>query len=235
MSIRRALIYGANGALGKDVLGVFARKGWKVHAVDVSPIAAPAALYSGSTLLSPSMSIQDQLDAVRGDVKDQSFHAVINIAGGWAGGNAADPSTAAATELMLRQSIWSSMVSVNIAATLGQKDVLLVLPGSAGARNPTSFMLGYGLAKAGVHHLVKSVASDPSVLPAGACVLGMLPSVLDTPGNRKAMPDVDRSTWVPTEFVAGELAAWAEGVSRPTTGTLVVFEWENGKPKLSHN
>ena len=68
---------------------------------------------------------------------------------------------------------------------------LLVLPGAKPAVAGTPGMMGYGMAKAAVHQLVKSLASPGSGLPDLACVLGLLPVTLDTPMNRKFMPGAD--------------------------------------------
>lgn len=63
-------------------------------------------------------------------------------------------------------------------------------------------MIGYGMAKAAVHHLTKSLAQKESGLPNDALVLAILPITLDTPMNRKWMPKADFGTWTPLEFVA---------------------------------
>lgn len=39
--------------------------------------------------------------------------------------------------------------------------------------------------------------------------------MIDTQANRNAMPDADKSTWLPPEKVADILRAWAEGENRP--------------------
>ncbi len=51
------------------------------------------------------------------------------------------------------------------------------------------------MAKAAVHQLVKSLAAPKSGLPEGSFCAAMLPITLDTPMNRKFMPDADTSTW----------------------------------------
>lgn len=63
-------------------------------------------------------------------------------------------------------------------------------------------MIGYGMAKAAVHHLTKSLAHKESGLPNDALVVAILPITLDTPMNRKWMPNADFGTWTPLEFVA---------------------------------
>ena len=50
-------------------------------------------------------------------------------------------------------------------------------------------MIGYGMAKAAIHQLVKSLAdSAKSGLPEGTFAAAILPITLDTPMNRKWMP-----------------------------------------------
>lgn len=63
-------------------------------------------------------------------------------------------------------------------------------------------MIGYGMAKAAVHQLTKSLAAEGGGLPAQSLVASILPVTLDTPMNRKWMPKADTSTWTPLEFLA---------------------------------
>lgn len=63
-------------------------------------------------------------------------------------------------------------------------------------------MIGYGLAKAAVHQLTKSLAAEESGLPKNSLVSAILPVTLDTPMNRKWMSKADTSTWTPLEFIA---------------------------------
>lgn len=64
-------------------------------------------------------------------------------------------------------------------------------------------MIGYGMAKAAVHQLVKSLAEAGSGMPANSRVAAILPVTLDTPGNRKwAGPDTDFGFWTPMDQLA---------------------------------
>ncbi len=44
--------------------------------------------------------------------------------------------------------------------------------------------------------------------------------MIDTPANREAMPDENKSTWLPPDKVAELLGAWAEGENRPENGSF---------------
>ena len=79
---------------------------------------------------------------------------------------------------------------------------LVTLPGAKPALGPTPGMIGYGMAKAAVHQLTKSLSTSDGGLPTGSLAVALLPVTLDTPMNRKWMPKADTSTWTPLEFVA---------------------------------
>lgn len=122
-------------------------------------------------------------------------------------------------------------------------------------------MIGYGLAKSAVHHLVRSLGVPDGGLPPNATVVGLLPCVrparrrrpvrggaharlrrrrwcsvmLDTPMNRKWMaPGTDTSTWTPLPVVAEQLHAWAVGQARPPSGSLVVVATHGGQTAFTN-
>jgi len=158
--------------------------------------------------------------------------AVINVAGGWAGGNAANADWVKNADLMWKQSVWSSAISCTISAKHLGSGGLLVLPGAKPCVGGTPGMMGYGMAKAAVHQLVKSCGTEGSGLPAGSCTLGLLPVTLDTPMNRKFMPDADKSTWTPLEEVARIMAEWTKGKGRLVSGSLVALITQSGNTRL---
>lgn len=57
----------------------------------------------------------------------------------------------------------------------------------------------------------------------------MLPTTLDTPANREAMPDAkDKESWLPTDKVASLVRAWADGENRPQNGSFAKLTYKNG-------
>lgn len=93
-------------------------------------------------------------------------------------------------------------------------------------------MIGYGMAKAAVHQLTKSLAGAKSGMPANSAAFALLPITLDTPMNRKFMPKADFSTWTSLEFVAELLLKWSLGQERPENGSLVQLVTKEGKTEL---
>jgi len=76
---------------------------------------------------------------------------------------------------MWKQSVWTSVIAANVAQTYLADKGLLVLTGAVPALGGTPGMIGYGMAKAAVHQLVKSLSMEGSGLPSESTVLAILP------------------------------------------------------------
>jgi len=233
----RVLIYGGRGGLGSVVVSTFKANSWWVLSVDTKPNeeadenvivdTSPDAQWTGQE--------QDITERVGKIADGQKFDSVINLAGGWAGGSADKADFVKNCDLTWRQSVWTSTIAARLASLhLKQGEGLLVLPGADPARGATPGMIGYGLAKAAVHQLTKSLADIPkSGLPQGTGVYAILPITLDTPMNRKWMPKADKTKWTPLEFVAELMVKWSKGEERPeVNGSLVRLVTEESVTKL---
>ena len=76
---------------------------------------------------------------------------------------------------MCKQSVWSASITAHLAAHFLNQNGVITLPGAAAAINPTPSMIGYGMAKAAVHQLTKSLADKSSGLPENSLVACILP------------------------------------------------------------
>ena len=135
---------------------------------------------------------------------NDKLDAIINVAGGWAGGNAASPEFLTNSQLMWSQSVCSSLLTASLAAKFLSNNGVLTLAGAAPSIDsaPTPGMMGYGMAKAAVHQLTKSLADPASGLPKDALVVAIAPITLDTPMNRKWMSSSDFTAWTKLTYVA---------------------------------
>src|SRR5437764_10944 len=75
------------------------------------------------------------------------------------------------------------------------------------------------IAKAGVHRLTESLAAE--LKNERITVNAVLPSIIDTPPNRKDMPNADFSTWVSTDSLANILLFLASEQAQDITGALL--------------
>ncbi|KAJ1550146.1 hypothetical protein HK405_001307, partial [Cladochytrium tenue] len=212
-STRAALVFGGCGALGRAVIAAFTAANWKITSVDFRPndqAAHNVVLSPGLDLEATGRLVESEVTAALGPA--EKFDAVLNVAGGWAGGNFHADDLYKNTTLMLSQSLNTSVIAARLAALhLSGSGGLLAVVGAAAAAGPTPSMVAYGAAKAAVHHIIRTAADVPaSGLPTSATVVGLLPVTLDTPANRSFNPGVDYSSWTPLDAITQKLLAWAE-------------------------
>ncbi|KAG7461708.1 hypothetical protein MATL_G00193980 [Megalops atlanticus] len=225
----RVIIYGGKGALGSRCVQYFKSKGWWVGSIDIASNEDADA----NVLVQLSDSFTDQAEQVTADVSrllgEAKVGAILCVAGGWAGGNASDTALYKSADLMWKQSVWTSVIAAHLATKHLKEGGLLTLPGAKASLAGTPGMIGYGMAKAAVHQLCKSLAGDDSGLPSNAAAVAILPVTLDTPMNRKWMPDADFGSWTPLDYVAETFFNWATGTGRPPSGSLMQLVTSGGK------
>ncbi|GAB1605820.1 dihydropteridine reductase-like [Argonauta hians] len=227
----RVLVYGGKGALGSTCVSYFKSKNYWVGSIDRmdNEEANFNVKVTGSTLFEQKDEIAKSLATCLGESK---LDAIFCVAGGWAGGNAGSKDFLKSADDMWKQSVWSSVIASSLAATHLKEGGVLTLPGAAPATDGTPGMIGYGMAKAAVHQLTKSLAGDKSGLPAKAVAFATLPITLDTPNNRKWMAKADQTTWTPMEFVSELFYKWCVDQERPANGSLVKMVTKAGKTDL---
>ncbi|OWR51122.1 dihydropteridine reductase [Danaus plexippus] len=231
MASGRIVVYGGRGALGSACVNHFKSANFWVASVDLQPndkadlnITVPADL----PWAQQEDHVVKELDTA---LQGQKVNAVICVAGGWAGGNAAKD-LVKQTDLMMRQSVWSSVISASLASKYLTPGGVLALTGAKAALEGTPGMIGYGVAKAAVHQLTKSLGAKDSGLPENSLAVAILPVSLDTEMNRKWMPKADFSSWTPLSYVAQLFDNWIKGEDRPPSGSLVALVTKDNKTDL---
>ncbi|KAF1598393.1 UNVERIFIED_CONTAM: Dihydropteridine reductase, partial [Eudyptes robustus] len=191
---------------------------------------------SANVVVGATDSFPEQAEQVTTEVGkllgEEKVDAILCVAGGWAGGSAKAKSLYKNCDLMWKQSIWTSTISSHLATKHLKEGGLLTLTGAQAALSGTPGMIGYGMAKGAVHQLCQSLAGANSGLPSGSAAVAVLPVTLDTPANRKSMPDADFSSWTPLEFIAETFFDWVTGKNRPNSGSLIQVITTGGKTEL---
>ncbi|KAJ8687032.1 hypothetical protein QAD02_022826 [Eretmocerus hayati] len=231
-SLGKVLVYGGKGALGSACVNTFKSKNWWVGSIDMKQNEAADAnivVNVEQNLIEQEQNILSQVKEILGDDK---VDGVICVAGGWAGGNAANKDFVKNSDLMWKQSVWSSVIAAKIASQYLKEGGFLSLTGAKAATEGTPGMIGYGMSKAAVHQLTKSLALDDGGLPPKSLVASILPITLDTPMNRKWMPKADTTTWTPLEFVADLFWKWSQNEGRPPNGSLLQLVTKNSKTEI---
>lgn len=160
------------------------------------------------------------VDAVLG--QHRRIDILISLVGGFAAG----------TLLETDRATWDRMLALNLTSLFtaaravtpamtaaGHGRVITV--GSRAVLPPAAGFLAYTVAKSGVIAFTQAVAQE--LRGTGVTVNCVLPSTMDTPANRAAMPDSDRRGWVPVESVAAVIAFLASDEAAHVTAALVTI------------
>lgn len=201
MQQRSLLVVGGAGALGRSVISAFKPAGWRVASID--PRAAPGADLQLDLLVSEDASVAEtQVQRLR--TWAPRLDAVVHVAGGFEPGEV--DAGMGPVKRMWTLNGESAFSAAFFASQLLDERGVLVLTGAQAVRaGPTGFAVGYGMSKAAVLHLAMDVKQ---CMPQH--VVCMLPQTIDTPANRKAMPDADFSTWSQPADIAQRILGWAE-------------------------
>ena len=230
---RFAVVTGGTGGLGVAVTEALLKIGCKV-AIPVTserhiePFEQQIGnLKSQVTTIAADLTVEAEVQNFFRTVFDEFGHVDIlaNIAGGFFGGV-----PVAETDVAK----WEFMMDLNLKATfLCCKAVLPQMIErrygkivNVSARAGLSGIAGLGAycaSKSGLRVLTESIAAEVKAL--GINVNSILPSIIDTPANRKAMPDEDHSRWVsPSDiakvvlFLTSEDSAIINGAAIPVYG-----------------
>ncbi|MCP9263617.1 Dihydropteridine reductase [Dirofilaria immitis] len=211
MSINRVVIYGGRGGFGSWTLSIDLLTN---EMADRNVVINKNA----SWIEQESLVLKSVGEILNGEHLD----AILCVAGGWAGGSANSEDMIKNSEILWKQNVWTSAICSRIAA-LHLKKVL----------KDTPRMLGYGMAKAAVHQLVRSLAAKNSGIQDESTVVAILPTTLDTEQNRKWMPNANTDSWTSLTYIAELLYEWtSDPSSRPPNGSLVEIITRNKQNEL---
>ncbi len=142
----------------------------------------------------------------------------LNLAGGYAGGAPATEVTLADFEAMFALNARTAFLGSRAAlrAMQPRRRGSIVNVSSLGALRGTAGHAGYAASKAAVIRLTETLAAEAA--PFGIRVNVILPGMIDTPANRAALPDADRSTWVAPDAVADALVFLLSDAARGING-----------------
>jgi len=188
------LVAGGTGALGSAVVHDLAGSGYEVTVRDRHG-EAEGVTSVNADLLDPVATAE----AVAGV---EALEAVVNLVGGFAMGPKVGESSLEDFEKMLRLNLVPAFNLAHAAmprmAEAGGGAFVCV--GARAALEPFSGAAGYVTAKSGVITFIKAL--DAEYRGAGVRCNAVLPSIIDTPANREAMPGSDRTGWVAPEQIA---------------------------------
>ena len=226
-----ALVTGAAGALGSEVARVLAARGHKLALVDAERgrerLAELGASLGGACVVAGDIAQEatwaEAMPRIERELGSAPVLAAL-IAGAWRGGKplheeAGDDVWRAMMEANL-ETVHRSLRALLPAMVAGKRGSIVVIGSRAAVAPATSAgAAAYAASKAAVVALAQAVAAE--VLGNGVRVNAVLPSTMDTPANRAAMPGVDPAKWVSLGSAAGVVAFLLGDEARDISGVAL--------------
>ena len=220
MTDRVIIVTGAFGALGRAVAAAARAEGARVvgvdHAEDPPEDFDADGVWGGVDLTDAEQAVE-AMNSI-----SQAFgriDALVNVAGGFVWETVEGNDNAS----------WERMQALNLMTALNASRAALpylvesgagriVNIGAKGALSAAMGMGAYAASKAGVHRLTEALAEE---YKGRVTINAVLPSIIDTPTNRKDMPDADPSKWVTAQEVAAVILFLASEAASGVTGALI--------------
>jgi NAD(P)-dependent dehydrogenase (short-subunit alcohol dehydrogenase family) len=148
-----------------------------------------------------------------------SIDGLVNVAGGFRWQTIADGNLDT-WDLLYRMNVRSAVATSRAAlAHLKDNGGRIVNIGAVGALKGAAGMGAYAASKAGVMRFTEALAEE--LKDRGITVNAVLPSIIDTPQNRKDMPDADASRWVSPRALADVIVFLLGPQAQAITGALL--------------
>lgn len=215
LSGKTVLITGAAGALGQVAAKVAESSGASVVRVDLS---FPPELEKDNTFSLDLLKLSSVKDCIS---QLPRVDAVLNIAGGFSMGSSLYEMPA---------NDWDKMFALNVQTTRNMIEAVtplmvtqgrgsIVNVGAVSALSGVANMSAYCASKSVVMNMTQSLSEE--VKHQGINVNAVLPSIIDTPANRSAMPDANYSEWVTPQQLANTMCFLASDDASGIHGALI--------------
>ena len=205
-----ALVAGGTGGLGRAISRALLAEGAKVivtyrkkQEIDELKNAAAA---DASLLVGYDVDVTDE-EAVRKCIQiilkeNRRVDFLINTVGAYAGGVKLWETDAGVLDQQLKLNLISGYVLCRavVPLMLKQRSGAIVSIASKSALDHAAGAAAYAASKAAALAMMDSLAAD--LKGSGVRVNSILPSIIDTPANRKAMPGADFAKWPKPEEIA---------------------------------
>lgn len=225
---KSVLITGGTGGLGQDVTRAFVEAGCRVFVSyvrekELARLKDHLGDLSGVHPVTADLGSESSVDALFGTIQKQSgrLDVLVHLVGGfWMGGDISE-TPLEPFEQMLHLNLRTTFLCCRRAFSLMKENgggKIFTVSARAALELPAG-MGAYVTSKAAVLAFSEILAKEG--VPHNIQVNTLLPSVIDTPANRRAMPDADFERWVKPREIADVLLALAQPNITAVSGTAV--------------
>jgi NAD(P)-dependent dehydrogenase (short-subunit alcohol dehydrogenase family) len=223
------VVTGAVGNLGRAVAQAFFRKGAHTVLLDRSADRLhreyPELVVSPDHLLLAGIDLTDEasVNAAISSAVERFGHidVLVNTVGAWRGGQATHKAPLADWEFLHNANVLPTLLTSRAVASYfvnqGHGKIINVAARSGIVADGGS--AAYSAAKSAVLRLTEAMSAE--LKASGVNVNSVLPSTLDTPQNRTAMPAADPTKWVHPDAVADVVLFLASDAARAVHGAAI--------------
>lgn len=222
MQGKTVMITGAAGSLGCAVAEAFHAAGATLALVDLQLEALQRA-YPGNDprhrLLAANLT--EAASAAQAVQQAGRVDALCNIAGGFTMGTPVHATPAADWKKMwdINAVTMLNMVQAVVPGMIAQGGGSIVNVGAGAGQKGAALMGAYSVSKSAVIRMTEAMSAE--LREQGINVNCVLPSIIDTPPNRAAMPDADPSKWVAPKDLASVILFLCSGDARAVHGVAL--------------
>lgn len=231
MNAQTVFITGAAGHLGQAVAAAFRQRGARLVLADRQTDALRRAFGTADDLLLLPVDLLDRNQVQAGVqaalARFGAIDACCHIAGGFRMGETVHETSAQTWDFLmdLNARTLVNVASAVVPAMCELRRGRIVTVGAAAAAKGVAQMGAYCASKSALIRLTEAMSAE--LKDQGINVNCVLPSIIDTPDNRQAMPDADFSRWVTPQalaeviaFLASDAARAIHGAAIPVTGRV---------------
>jgi NAD(P)-dependent dehydrogenase (short-subunit alcohol dehydrogenase family) len=205
--MRTVVVAGGTGALGASVSRAFIASGARAIATYVKQAEYDAlSKQVGAGLIGVPLDVTDEAAVAKfvaeAESKYGAIDALVIAVGGYVGGKQLWETDTATYNLMLSLNLRAAFVMARaiLPGMIRQNRGAVVNVASKAGYGHSAGAAIYAASKAGVMALFNSLAEE--VKPYNINVNSIVPSIMDTPSNRREMPKANFNIWPKTDDIA---------------------------------
>jgi NAD(P)-dependent dehydrogenase (short-subunit alcohol dehydrogenase family) len=218
----RVVVTGGTGGLGASVVAAFLARGADVHLPIVETELPHHLSWRGdSHVHAQRVSLDDETQVTAFYAALPDVWASVHLVGGFALSPITSTSLAEFDKQWRINAVTCFLACREAVKAMrrGKRGGRIVNVAARPVLVPVANMVAYTASKAAVAAVTQSLAAE--VLAENILVNAVLPSIIDTPANRVAMPNADHASWPTPAQLADTIEFLASEHNALTTGTLV--------------
>ncbi len=221
------IVTGGTGALGSAIVDRALAAGarvvvpWILEAERERMEASHAEPLAKETLHLLQADIAEAAGAAAAAEAAGEVRVLVNAAGGFGGGDPLHEADLDLLDAMFRMNVRTAAAMARACAPgmIDRGAGVIVSVASQAASDAPAGLAAYSISKAGVAVLTRTLQAELGAH--GIRVNAVVPTTIDTPANRAAMPDADFDAWTPPAEIADVVAFLASDAGATVRGGLI--------------